>query len=243
MNDLRAFLPAWQEMELASPSAEEPVTQIEADVPIEPLPMQADATHLDLDLHVYESPLAVTPFGTPEDVPDWHDTHAMRAFIGDPCLGKWIRTDLGVRTFQGLGKNGPAREQVVRRVTQDLHTRTVLEDLHCDSCLQVPLHRKCLPACGPTTCHTRDIQTTFVYRLFPRFRGLAVLPSVVAFPFSLGGGGGSASFSKLGSASFSKMDDTSVSVRSTLGTRTLSMMRQFIEDVSEKDGKEESRHR
>ena len=33
MNDLRAFLPAWQEMELASPSTEEPVTQIEADVP------------------------------------------------------------------------------------------------------------------------------------------------------------------------------------------------------------------
>ena len=37
MNDLRAFLPAWQEMELASPSSEEPVTQIEADVPIEPM--------------------------------------------------------------------------------------------------------------------------------------------------------------------------------------------------------------
>ena len=41
----------------------------------------------------------------------------------------------------------------------------VLEDLPCDSHLQVPLHRKCLPACGPTTCHTRDIETTFVYRL------------------------------------------------------------------------------
>ena len=37
MNDLRAFLPAWQEMELASPYSEEPVTQIEAEVPIEPL--------------------------------------------------------------------------------------------------------------------------------------------------------------------------------------------------------------
>ena len=133
MNDLRAFLPAWQEMELASPSSEEPVTQIEADVPIEPIPLQAHATHLDLDLHVYERPLAVTPFGTLEVDPDWQDTHAMRAFIGDPCLGKWIRTDLGVRTFQGLGKNGPAREHVVRRLTQDLHTRTVLEDLPCDS--------------------------------------------------------------------------------------------------------------
>ena len=40
VNDLRAFLPAWQEMELASPSPEEPVTQIEGDVPIEPLALQ-----------------------------------------------------------------------------------------------------------------------------------------------------------------------------------------------------------
>ena len=63
MNDLRAFLPAWQEMELASPSTEEPVTQIAADVPIEPLSLQADATNLDLELQVYERPLAVTPFG------------------------------------------------------------------------------------------------------------------------------------------------------------------------------------
>ena len=104
-------------MELASPSSEEPVTQIEADVPIEPLALQADATHLDLDLHVYERPLAVTPFGTPEVVPDWQDTHAMHTLIGNPSLGKWIRTDLGVRTFQGLGKNSPAREQVVQRIT------------------------------------------------------------------------------------------------------------------------------
>ena len=228
MDDLRAFLPAWQETELASPSSEEPVTQIEADVPIEPLALQADVTHLDSDLQVYERPLAVTPFGTPEVVPDWQDAHAMHAFIGDHCLGKWIRTDLGVRTFQGLGKNGPAREQVVRRITRDLHTRQVLEDLLCDSHLQVPLRRKCLPACGPTTCHTRDTQTTFVYRLFPRFTGPDVLPLDVRpsrFP------------SRGGSASFSKLEDTSV--RSTLGTRTLSVMQQFIEKA-EKDGEEES---
>ena len=37
VNDLRAFLPAWQDMELASPYPEEPVTQIDADVPVEPL--------------------------------------------------------------------------------------------------------------------------------------------------------------------------------------------------------------
>ena len=57
----------------------------------------------------------------------------MHAFFGDHCLGKWIRTDLGVHTFQGLGENSPAREQVVQRITRDLHTRHVLEDLLCDS--------------------------------------------------------------------------------------------------------------
>ena len=38
VNDLRAFLPAWQDMELASPYPEEPVTQIEADVPVKRSP-------------------------------------------------------------------------------------------------------------------------------------------------------------------------------------------------------------
>ena len=55
------------------------MTQIDADVPIEPLTLQADATNLELDLHVYERPLAVRPFGAPEHVPDWQDTHAMSA--------------------------------------------------------------------------------------------------------------------------------------------------------------------
>ena len=155
MNDLRAFQPAWQEMDLASPSTEEPVTQIEADVPIEPLALQADATHLDLDLQVYELPLAVTPFGAPD------------------------------------------------------------------------------------LSHTRDIQTTFVYRLFPRFHGPDVLPMGLRssrFP-SGGGGGGSASFSKF--ASLSMLEDEDTSVRSTLGSRTLSIMRQFVAD-GEKDHEKES---
>ena len=30
------FLPPWQDMELATPSAEEPLTQVEGDVPVEP---------------------------------------------------------------------------------------------------------------------------------------------------------------------------------------------------------------
>ena len=54
VNDLRASLPAWQDMELASPSPDEPVTQIEADVPIEPLALHADAMDLELDLHSYD---------------------------------------------------------------------------------------------------------------------------------------------------------------------------------------------
>ena len=117
VNSLSAFLPAWEDMELASPSPDEPVTQTDADVPVEPLTLQADATNLELDLQVYERPLAVTPFGTPEVVPDWQDTHAMSALIPPSCFGKWIRTDLGVRTCQGLGKNSPTREQAVRRIT------------------------------------------------------------------------------------------------------------------------------
>ena len=177
-------------MELASPSSEEPVTQIDADLPIEPPALQADATNLDLDLRVYERPLTVTLFGTPEAVPDWQETHAMHTLSCHPCLGKWVRTDLGVRAFQVLGKNSPAREQVVRCITRDLHTGHVLEALSCDSHLQVPLHRKGLPACGPTTCHTCDIETTFVCRLLPRLCGPTV-PHVGSPPsrFPSEGGG------------------------------------------------------
>ena len=123
---------------------------------------------MDLEMHAYERPLAVTPGGIPEVVPKWQDTHAMRADTCVSQLGKWIRTDLGARTFQGLGKNSPAREQVVRRITRDLRTQHILEDLVCDSLSQVPLHRRCLPECSPSTSHTRDIVTTFVYRLLPR---------------------------------------------------------------------------
>ena len=90
----------------------------------------------------YERALAVTPGGTPEVVPNWQDTHAMHTNTCVSHLGKWIRTDL--RTFQGLGKNSPTREQVVRRVTRDLRAQCILEDLICDSLSQVPLHRRCL---------------------------------------------------------------------------------------------------
>ena len=118
VNYLRTFLPAWQDMELASPSPEEPVTQIEADV--------------------------------------------RRACPSGP------------------GKNSPAREQAVRRITRDLHTQCLLEVLNCESLSQAPLHRKCLPECSPSTSHTRDIETTFVYRLLPRLTGS--MPSLLDFP-------------------------------------------------------------
>ena len=106
-------------------------------------------------------------------------------------LGQWVRTDLGVRTFQGLGKNAPKREQVVRRLTRDAHTHQVLESLPCEIHLQVPLHRRCLPGCGPQTCATRDIQTTFVYRLQPFSFTPSVVPEELSpAPFPSGGGGG-----------------------------------------------------
>ena len=92
---------------LPPPSTEEPVTQIAGDVPVEPLPLRADATQLEMELQAYERPLAVTPSGTPELVPDWQDSRAMRAYVTPSSLGQWVRTDLGVRTFQGLGKNAP----------------------------------------------------------------------------------------------------------------------------------------
>ena len=117
----------------------------------------------------------------------------------------------------------PAREQVVRRLTRDLHTMQILEPLPCESHPQVPLHRRCLPDCGPTTSHTRDIETTFVYRILPRLGGPTV-PCMDPTPSSFPSGGGSASFSKI---------DTSVC--STFGTRTLSLMRQFTEKESEKE--------
>ena len=133
--------------------------------------------------HVHERPLAVTPFGAPELVPDWQDSHAMRAYVPPSSLGQWVRTDMGVRTFQGLGKNAPKREQVVRRLTRDAHTQQILESLPCEIHLQVPLHRRCLPGCGPHTCATRDMQTTFVYR----FRLLPFIPAVVPKELSPGG--------------------------------------------------------
>ena len=64
-------------MELASPFPEEPVSQVEADVPLEPISLQAETADLEFDLHSYERPLAASPFGTIEHVPDWDDTHAM----------------------------------------------------------------------------------------------------------------------------------------------------------------------
>ena len=157
----RAFLPSWQDMELASPSNEEPVTQIEADVP----PVQADAMDLELELHACERPLAVSHFGTPEMVPEWQDTHAMKASVLQRSqLGRWIRTDLGVRTFQGLGKNSPAREQVVRRITRDLHTNRLIESLPCES------HSRCHCTVGVSLTAVIQLLSHVTLRL-PSFGG------------------------------------------------------------------------
>ena len=44
---LRVFLPSWQDMELASPLPEEPVFQINADVALVPISLQAETADLD----------------------------------------------------------------------------------------------------------------------------------------------------------------------------------------------------
>ena len=97
---------------------------------------------------------------------------------------------------------------------------------------QVPLHRRCLPECGPSMSHTRDIQTTFVYCLFPRLHRSDVHPLGLR-PSRFPSGGGPVSLSKF--ASLSVLEDEDTSVRSTLdlGSRTLSIMRQFVADVAD----------
>ena len=185
MNDLRAFLP--------SPSQDEPVTQTEADVPIEPLALQADATNLDLELQVYERPLAVT-LSVPlklfligrkltQCMHVWETVVSANGFV---LIWEFAR--FRVLAEMALQENKWFAVSLIK----DLHhTRHVLEDLLCDSHPQVPLHRRCLPDCGPTMSHSRDIQTMFVYRLFPRFHGPDVLPLGLRpsrFP-SRGGGG------------------------------------------------------
>ena len=82
----------------------------------------------DLDLHSYERPLAASPFGTIEPVPDWDDTHAMTVDARPKSLiDPGFEIFLGVRTCQGLSRNGPSWDQVVRRhlrssATQDIET-------------------------------------------------------------------------------------------------------------------------
>ena len=98
----------------------------------EPISLQAESADLELKLRSHEH------------VPDWQETHAMSLCTRPQSqLGKCIRTDLGVRTFQGLGKNSPSCEQVVRRITRDLHTHRLIESLDCEIQPHVPLHRRC----------------------------------------------------------------------------------------------------
>ena len=166
-----------------------------------------------------------------------------------PCLcmsphKTWVTGSvriLGVRTFQGLGKHAPLRAQVVRRLTKDAHTHQILESLPCDLHLHVPLHRRCLPACGPQSCATRDIQTTFVYLLHPS----SLMPRVTTqelspSPFPSGGGGGLPLSSSLPSSSvslllrdppISQFSVEGASDDSTFGTQTLLAMRRFLDEA------------
>ena len=195
-------------MELASPFPEEPVTQIEADVPLEPLSLQAENADLELDLHSYERPLAVSPFGTIEHVPDWVDTRPVTLdYETSVSAWQWIRTDLGVHAFQSLGKKSI-------QGTASLVICTLIPSLSHWTVTCIP-RRPCIvavfQAVGYNTPATRDIETWFTYRTHPL---------TVSHPHDLQGGGPPPSFSKLGT-----------SVQSSMGTETLLSMQK----VSEKE--------
>ena len=85
VNDLRKFLPAWQDMDLALPEGPAPIHQIEADVPLQSLDAAAPTAELQLEMLPYERPLAVTPGGAPENLPTWEKTHAMMALYNGPA--------------------------------------------------------------------------------------------------------------------------------------------------------------
>ena len=107
-------------------------------------------------------PLAASPFGTIEPVPDWDDTHAITLDARPKSrTDTWIRNDLRVRTFQGLNRNGPSWDQVVRRITRDLHSHALIETLDCDAQPKLVLHRRCLPGCS------HDTSAAFLYRANP----------------------------------------------------------------------------
>ena len=136
-------------------------------------------------------------------------------------LGKWIRNDLGVRTFQGLGRNSPSREQVVRRITRDLHTHLLIEALGgCELSSKATLHHRCLLGCGYNTSAARELETCFMYRIHPL--GVShshVYPGSRASLLPAGGGPPPPTFPKFGT-----------SVRST---ETLPSMQRFIEKERE----------
>ena len=144
-----------------------PRREIDADVPLEPVPLHADAADLELDLHSYERPLAASPFGTVELVPDWDDTHAMSLRARPKSL-------IDVHGFEIIWESElckdseeklPSWNQVVRRITRDLHTHYLIESLDCDGHPKLVLHRRCLPpGCGRNASATCDIETTFLYR-------------------------------------------------------------------------------
>ena len=120
-------------MELASPYPDEPVTQLEADVPIEPLALQVEAVDLELALHSYERPLAVSPFGTPEPVPDWQDAHA-HVIDYAYASSTWKMNTHG---FGSPRLSGSRKEQSFSRTSGASHHprlahRRLIESLDCE---------------------------------------------------------------------------------------------------------------
>ena len=155
------------------------------------------------------------------------------------------RTDLGVRTFQGLGKNAPLRDQVVRRLTRDAHTHQILESLPCD----IHIFRcHCIDVVFLGVVHRPVLLVTFRLRLSIVFDHLCLYPVVplrsFLLPLFLRGGGGSwgslflsPSLSSpslsllLRGPPFSQFSVDGASENSTFGTQTLMAIRKFLDEA------------
>ena len=132
------------------------MTQVNADVPLEPVPVEGEVAETRVALYPWERLMAASPSGMPEELQDERRTHAVTSIVTPPKAhsGTWIRNALGVQTFQGLSRNGPSWPQVIRRVTRDFQSRQILESLDWDNLPKLVLHKSCLPGCS-WDCHQR----------------------------------------------------------------------------------------
>ena len=154
------------------------------------------------------------------------------------------RTDLGVRTFQGLGKNAPLREQVVRRLTQGCSYSTrFLNRYHVKFIFRCP----CTDVAFQDAVHRPVLLETFRLGLSILLQPPLLVPCASSkelspAPFPSGGGGGfPCSFLRpfrprlfrccCGGPHFRNFLWMVASENSTFGTQTLLAMRKFLDEA------------